>query len=1221
MLPSTGYFKTINCPFYESGSCDRPYCHFKHARKDDTTNILGLSTPETTETVQAKINENVGTNLVATPDSDALQKLVTETVKKILATQEVSDTDKISENIVTKVVEELKPTLASASLASSSTVPEPPLTNEELGKHTGVPSSISKCVYNPTPIAELKKRHIPIASYIPTRESKVSVKRKISPDRSKSLLSFIHGSDNNYSSNELYKPTSIGAVDTASIPSYVPTTKSDSSPANSYDDSNSSEYCPRKSKEQYFPKVKKRREEYVPRRIKHPLKTVQQLEESIEEDTVLEFARKFETIDNLLLEEKTDIDPTNEEESHDYESLDPKFSDDESEDDNLIALINQVEDLESKVENLEEKENTDIELFDKKEETTVATSHKSSSKSSRKEHSSSSSSSKPQSTDTKREKSRSEKSHVSKHDEKKRDEGKSRDKISKSGVTKDKHSSSKSKERSSSSGGSKDRSKEKDAHREREKDRSSERSKSSKDGKNKDNKDSKDNKESKESKDLKSKSKKDYKSDKEKEGSRDSKQDKHKSDKHKTKSKSSSSSSRKDKHKSHKSDEKHHSSHKSNSSNHKHSSSSKKLKSKRDKSDDDDDRDFGSEIEGMHNSFENEEAMEISDSDHDVEEECFKIFQEYEVADHSKDVTKKQSHKRHIKEVEDVEDVVVKKRIAYPSATSMSSQLPERKEPKKVVNPHQKLYDRWRLLKAAAAAATSTLDKNDEYVPEQIKPTSSKYISETSIEPSSSYKNESQLNGNGRIRIAHVPYAMSLALEKKKVLEIASNAVTKTAAQTAKTGSRVAHVPVVIPQLIRPEPIQVSTQKFPPNVRQHYVNMMQDICVQIYTNGDDAVNRATREEFACHERCKALPVYKNSCMLAAHRLRKEVDQGTDTSSMSSASGIVSHEAVLAGKSRGSWSVIKSKKSVADLHGANLYYMLSKWILTDQQLKDNGFPRPHPDGPRGRAKVYVINTRNHSIISKVPNERFCSRCNQPYIIDRFGFPVKQENCIYHYGRKFTFRGEGKYSCCQQDSSASGCCDAKSHVWEYVDVENLRGYVTTLPKESDLPPEEQGVYALDCEMCYTTEGLELTRVTVINEDCQVVYETLVKPEHPILDYNTRFSGITEENMRDVSTTLLDVQATLLTLFSDKTILIGHSLESDFKALKLIHDTVVDTSVMFPHRNGYPQKRALKNLCSEYLRKIIQNDVGGHDSNEDAMACMELVLWKVKEEAKLI
>ena len=60
------------------------------------------------------------------------------------------------------------------------------------------------------------------------------------------------------------------------------------------------------------------------------------------------------------------------------------------------------------------------------------------------------------------------------------------------------------------------------------------------------------------------------------------------------------------------------------------------------------------------------------------------------------------------------------------------------------------------------------------------------------------------------------------------------------------------------------------------------------------------------------------------------------------------------------------------------------------------------------------------------------------------------PTRQENCIYHWGRKFTIRGEGRYSCCQQDGSASGCCDAKSHVWDHVDYENLRGYVKTLPK---------------------------------------------------------------------------------------------------------------------------------------------------------------------------
>jgi len=55
--------------------------------------------------------------------------------------------------------------------------------------------------------------------------------------------------------------------------------------------------------------------------------------------------------------------------------------------------------------------------------------------------------------------------------------------------------------------------------------------------------------------------------------------------------------------------------------------------------------------------------------------------------------------------------------------------------------------------------------------------------------------------------------------------------------------------------------------------------------------------------------------------------------------------------------------------------------------------------------------------------------------------------------------------------------------------------------------DVPIEEQGVYSLDCEMCYTTIGLELTRVTVIDEGCNVIYETLVKPQNSIIDYNTR------------------------------------------------------------------------------------------------------------------
>lgn len=43
----------------------------------------------------------------------------------------------------------------------------------------------------------------------------------------------------------------------------------------------------------------------------------------------------------------------------------------------------------------------------------------------------------------------------------------------------------------------------------------------------------------------------------------------------------------------------------------------------------------------------------------------------------------------------------------------------------------------------------------------------------------------------------------------------------------------------------------------------------------------------------------------------------------------------------------------------------------------------------------------------------------------------------------------------------------------------------------------------------------------------------------------------------------------------------------------SFQLIHSSVVDTAIVFPHRLGLPYKRALKNLMADYLKRIIQDN----------------------------
>ena len=112
--------------------------------------------------------------------------------------------------------------------------------------------------------------------------------------------------------------------------------------------------------------------------------------------------------------------------------------------------------------------------------------------------------------------------------------------------------------------------------------------------------------------------------------------------------------------------------------------------------------------------------------------------------------------------------------------------------------------------------------------------------------------------------------------------------------------------------------------------------------------------------------------------------------------------------------------------------------------------------------------------------------------------------------------------------------------------------------------------------------------------------------------------RWSGITVEKLATATLTLADVQHALITgpspLITPHTILLGHSLECDLNALRIKHPLCIDTAVIFKHPRGPPYKPGLKWLLQRWLGREIQNSAQGHDSEEDARACVDLLKLKL-------
>ncbi|XP_037680225.1 LOW QUALITY PROTEIN: RNA exonuclease 1 homolog [Choloepus didactylus] len=458
----------------------------------------------------------------------------------------------------------------------------------------------------------------------------------------------------------------------------------------------------------------------------------------------------------------------------------------------------------------------------------------------------------------------------------------------------------------------------------------------------------------------------------------------------------------------------------------------------------------------------------------------------------------------------------------------------------------------------------------------------------------------------------HGPEPGSQPLKTRTLAGMASKTTTTA------TPKRIAHSPS-LQSLKKPIIPKEFGGKVPTVIRQRYLNLFIDECLKFCSSNQEAVEKALNEEKVAYDRSPSKNIYLSVAVNTLKKLRGLVPSSVPGLHKTSSRRVVSHEVVLGGRLAAKTSFSLSHPSsprVEDLKGAALYSRLKAYLLTDDQLKENGYPFPHPERPGG-AVLFTAEEKK----PKDPSCRICCRCGTEYLVSPSGRCVRDEECYYHWGRLRRNRVAGgwetQYMCCSAAIGSVGCQVAKQHVQDGR-KENLEGFVKTFEKElsADAYP---GIYALDCEMSYTTYGLELTRVTVVDTDMHVVYDTFVKPDNKVVDYNTRFSGVTEADLADTSITLRDVQAVLLSMLSASTILIGHSLESDLLALKVIHRTVVDTAVLFPHRLGLPYKRSLRNLMADYLRQIIQDNVDGHSSSEDASACMHLMVWKIREDAK--
>ncbi|KAI1705233.1 putative RNA exonuclease pqe-1 [Ditylenchus destructor] len=281
---------------------------------------------------------------------------------------------------------------------------------------------------------------------------------------------------------------------------------------------------------------------------------------------------------------------------------------------------------------------------------------------------------------------------------------------------------------------------------------------------------------------------------------------------------------------------------------------------------------------------------------------------------------------------------------------------------------------------------------------------------------------------------------------------------------------------------------------------------------------------------------------------------------------------------------------------------HFYDSLEQFVLSEAELRSNGYPLWDEN-----SKELVVIKMDHRERDSRPFldddllERTCGRCREKYVLTGTGDQAADTKCKYHW-RKMD--NELRFPCCNRVWGwAAACVEENHHVSDSLKKGILREFIETPPpKESYTCP---GVYAMDCEMVYTAWGPALGRVTLLDYQGVVVLDEIVRPNERLLDTNFRYSGLKQEEVENAKYNFNQVREKFFQFVNSKSILIGHSLENDLRFLKVVHQKVVDTAMVWQHPRGSHLKWRLRDLVKTMLNKDIQAGDAGHDSKEDAMA----------------